>query len=155
MICSNSVDARRASESAVARVSDSRNILQRAASYAVSNNDEDGEPAAKSHAHTITDARPEGRSRNSQSKIIAATRQKFIAVTLFCAPLRRRGYSQRVGQHWQALQPQLSDGSAVDRFEIGIAQARLRKPRQETCHCDRDRRAPEDIADAVMRSGAE
>ena len=55
-----------------------------------------------------------------------------------------------MGQHWQALQPQLSDGSAVDRFEIGIAQARLRKPRQETCHCDRDRRAPEDIADAVL-----
>jgi hypothetical protein len=60
-----------------------------------------------------------------------------------------------VGFHWQALQPQFDDRSAIDRCEARINQMRFRKARQQAADCDGDGSAAEDVADAVMRAGTE
>ena len=57
--------------------------------------------------------------------------------------------------HRQALQAQLADRAAIDRREVRFRDVRLREPRQEQRDRDGDGRAAQNIADAVMRPGAE
>ena len=45
--------------------------------------------------------------------------------------------------------------AAINRREIRIADVRLRKTRQQPRDRDGDRGAPQDVADAMMRTGAE
>src|SRR3954468_7878348 len=60
-----------------------------------------------------------------------------------------------VRPHRQALQPQLADRAAIDGREVRIDHMRLREARQQPLDRDGDGGAAEDIADAVMRPGAE
>ncbi len=60
-----------------------------------------------------------------------------------------------VRAHRQILQPQLAHGAAVDRTEIRVADVRSRKARQQSRDRDGDGGASQDVADAMVRSGAE
>src|SRR5688572_7943716 len=66
-----------------------------------------------------------------------------------------RTTTKSVNPHRQALQAQLADGAAIDRREVRIGHVRLRKARQQAADRDGDGGAAEDVADAVMRAGAE
>src|SRR4051812_15140797 len=60
-----------------------------------------------------------------------------------------------VDAHRQALQTQLAHRAAIDRRKIRIADVRFRKARQQPRDRDGDRSAPQDVADAMVRPGAE
>src|ERR1051326_7447373 len=57
--------------------------------------------------------------------------------------------------HRQPLQAQLADRAAIDRLKVRLRDMSLGEPRQQPRDRDRDRGAAEDVADAVMRAGAE
>src|SRR5438105_2369997 len=57
--------------------------------------------------------------------------------------------------HRQNLQPQFADGAGIDRLEIGVADMSFRETREQPRDRNGDRRAAEDVSDAVMRPRAE
>jgi hypothetical protein len=57
--------------------------------------------------------------------------------------------------HRQTLKPQFPDSATIGGREIRIADARFGKARQQPRHRDADSGATQDVADAMVRAGAE
>jgi hypothetical protein len=57
--------------------------------------------------------------------------------------------------HRHTLKPQFPDSATIGGREIRIADARLREARQQPRHRDADSGATQDVADAMVRAGAE